>query len=101
MPPPSPRPAPSRGMGLLDPEALRGAYDVYHRTPRHALVVALRRHFKGLRPDRCFALAPLALGAANIYVRQCQALLSPQERCPSGLLDAWTWWFNLHQPDQG
>ena len=100
--PPQPRiPAQSRGMGGLDPGDLRGAYNVYHSTPRHTLVDALLGHIQGLRPDRSFAPAPLRRGAVNIFLRKLQAPLISQERTRNDLLVRPIWWFNLHQPDKG
>ena len=61
MPPPPPQP---RDIGPLDLKKLRGAYDVYHRKPPHALVNALWGPLKGHHPNRRFAVAPLLHGGA-------------------------------------
>ena len=39
-------------------------------------------------------------GATNVYVRQLQTLLSPEERVPEDFVNVWMWWFNLPRPDQ-
>ena len=37
----------------------------------------------------------------NIFLRQLQALVTPGTQIADDLVDAWIWWFNTHQPDQG
>ena len=99
MPPQPPRPPQSGEPPGL--EELRRPYDVYHSTPSHNLLGALRAHFHDVRPERRFAAALLPHGATNICVRQLQALLIPGKRTPNDLIDLWIWSFNHQQPDQG
>ena len=35
------------------------------------------------------------------FVRQLQALITPRMQMADDLVDAWIWWFNASQPDQG
>ena len=99
MPLPPPRPAHSRDpLGLKE---LRTIYGVYHSTPSHDLVEALRAHLHHIRPDRRFAAALLPHGATSICVRQLPALLTPGQRTPDDLIDVWNWWLNYHERDQG
>ena len=83
MPPPPPRPAQPRDGGPLDRGGLPGGYDVYHSTPPHALVDALRGRFQGLHRNRPFAMALLPHGATSVQVRQLQVLVRPVERAPT------------------
>ena len=37
----------------------------------------------------------------EIVVRQLPALVTSGTQITDDLVDAWIWWFNTHQPDQG
>ena len=37
----------------------------------------------------------------NVCVQQLQALVNPWTQITDDLVDAWIWWFNTHQPNQG
>ena len=66
------------------------------------LVAALRRHLQDVNPNRLFAVVPLPHAAStDISVRQLHALVTPGMQIADDLVDAWIWWFNFNQPDQG
>ena len=47
-------------------------------------------------------MVPLPHAATTeVFVRQLQALVTPGTQITDDLVDAWIWWFNTHQPDQG
>ena len=61
------------------------------------LVSNLRRHFQHFHPGRLVTTVPLPQGTIPIYVRHIQTLLNPGESMLDDRIDAWIWWFNLHQ----
>ena len=102
MPPPTPRPPQRRNTGPFDDVDLRALYGIHATTPSSKLVAALWEHLQGLNPSRLFAVVPLPHAATTeIFVRQFLALVTPGTQIPDDLVDAWIWWFNTHQPDQG
>ena len=59
-----------------------------------------------VRSSRClsglFAVVFLPHTAStDISVRQLQALITPRLQIADDLVNAWIWWFNVNQPDQG
>ena len=53
-------------------------------------------------PPRLFAVVPLPHAVTTeIFVRQLQALVTPEAQVSDDLVAAWIWWFNTHQPAQG
>ena len=65
-------------------------------------MAALREHQQHVNPKRLFAVVPLPhVATTDIFVRQLQALVSPGTQITDNLVDAWIWWFNTHQPNQG
>ena len=53
-------------------------------------------------PTRLFAVVPLPHAAStDISVRRLEALVIPEMQIADDLVDAWIWWFNTNQPDQG
>ena len=47
-------------------------------------------------------MVPLPHAAStDISVRQLQALVTPWMQIADDLVDAWIWWFNFNQPNQG
>ena len=101
-PPPPPRPPQRRKTDLFDEEELRAIYNIHANTPLCGLVAALRGHLQGVNPNRLFAVVPLPHAASSdISMRQLQALVTPGLQIAYDLVDAWIWWFNFNQPDQG
>ena len=102
MPPPPPRPQQRRNTGPFDDAELRALYGIHATAPSGELVAALREYLKDVNPSRIFAVVPLLHAATTeIFVRQLQALVAPGTQITDDLVDAWIWWFNTHQPDQG
>ena len=102
MPPPTPRPSQRRNMGPFDNAELRALYGIHATTPLREPVAALREHPQDVNPSRLFAVVPVPHAATTeIFVRQLQALVTPGTQITDDLVDAWIWWFNTHQPDQG
>ena len=97
MPPPPPRPPERRNTDHFDDAELRAVYDIHVNTPSSGLVAALREHLQDVDPNRLFAVA----ATTDIVVRQLKALVSPGMQIVDDLVDAWIWWFNANQPDQG
>ena len=102
MPPAPPRPPQRRNTDLFDGEELRAICDVHANTHPCGLVAALRRHLQDVNPNRLFAVVPLPHAAfTDISVRQLEALVTPGMQIADDLVEAWIWWFNFNQPDQG
>ena len=102
MPPPPPWPPQRRSTGPFDDAELRALYGKDASTPSSELVAALREHLQDVNPSRLFAVVPLPHAATTeIFVRQLQALVIPGTHIADDLVDAWFWWFNTHQRDQG
>ena len=65
-------------------------------------MAALREHVQDVNPNKLFAVVILPHAATtDIVVRQLQALVAPGARKADDLVDAWIWWCNANQPDQG
>ena len=65
-------------------------------------MAALRGNLQDINPNRLLAVVPMPQAAStNIPVRQLQALVTPGMQIAEDLVDAWIWWFNFNQPDQG
>ena len=65
-------------------------------------MVALWEHLQDVNPNRLFAVVCLLDAAAtDTSVWQLQALVTPGMQIADDLVDAWMWWFNTNQPDQG
>ena len=75
-------------------------YHIHANTSPCELVAALRRHLRGIDPNRLFAVVPLLHAAATNISVQLQALLTPGMQIADDLVEAWIWWFNFNQPDQ-
>ena len=74
---------------------------MHANTPSSGLVAALRENLQDINPNRLVAVVPLRQAATtDIFVRQ-QALFTPGTQIADGLCDAWIWWFNTNQSDQG
>ena len=102
MPPPAPRAQQRRNTDLFDEAEVRAVYDIHANTPSCGLVAALREQLQNVNPNRLFAVVPLPHAAStDISVRQLQALVIPGMQIADDLADAWIWWFNINQPDQG
>ena len=102
MPPPTPRPPQRRNTSPFDDAELRALYGIPATTPSSALVAAFRENHQDVNPSRLFDMVPLPHAATTeIFVRQLQALVTPGTQITDDLVDAWIWWFNTHQPDQG
>ena len=102
LPPPPPRPPQQRGAGPFDDAELRALYGIHASTPSSELVATLREHLRDVDPNRLFAVVPVPHAATTeIFVRQLQALVTPGAQVSDGLVEAWIWWFNTHQPAQG
>ena len=102
MPPSPPRPPQLRGTGPFDEAELRGLYDIHASTPWSELVANVREHLRNVDLSRLFAVVPLPHApTTQIFVRQLQALVTPGTQVSDGLIEAWIWWFNTHQPAQG
>ena len=102
MPPPPPGRPQLRNTDLFDEEELRAIYDIHGNTPPCGLMAALRAHFQNVNANRLFAVVPLPHAAStDISVRQLQALVTPVMQIADDLIDAWIWWFNFNQLDQG
>ena len=77
-------------------------YSIHATTGSSGLVAALREHLQDINPSRLFAMVSLPHAATtDIFVRQLQELVTPGTQITEDLVDAWIWWFNTHQPDQG
>ena len=102
MPPPPPRPPQRRDTDLFDEAELRTVYGIHANTPSCGLVAALQEHLQDVNPNRLFAVVPLPHAAStDISLRQLQALVNPGMQSADYLVDAWIWWLNSNQPDQG
>ena len=102
MPPRPPRPPQQTNTGPFDDAELRALYGIHATTPSSELVAALLEHLQDVNPSRLFAVIPLPHAATvQIFVRQLKALVTPGTQITDNLVDAWIWWFNTHQPDQG
>ena len=102
MPPPTSRPPQRRNTDPFDEAELRAVHDIHANTPSSRLVAALQEHLQDVNPNRLFAVVPLPHAAStDISVRQLQALVTPRMQIADDLVDAWIWWFNTHQLDQG
>ena len=102
MPPPPPRRPQQRGAGAFDDAELRALYGIHASTPSSELMATLREHLRDVDPNRLFAVVPLPHAATTeIFVRQLQALVTPEAQVSDDLVEAWIWWFNTHQPAQG
>ena len=101
-PPPPPRSQQRRNRGPFDDVELRALYGIHATAASSELVPALGEHLKDVHPTRLFAVVPLPHAATtNVFMRQLQALVTPRSQFTDDLVDAWIWWFNTHQPDQG
>ena len=86
----------------MDGEELEAIYDINANTPPCGLVAALQRHLQDVNPNRLFWVVPLLHATStDISVRRLQALITPGMQIADNLVDAWIWWFNFNQPDQG
>ena len=102
MPSPPPRAPQWRNMGPFDDAELRALYGIHATTASSELVAALREHLQDVNQSRHFAVVPLLHAATTaIFVQQLQALVIPGTQITVDLVDAWSWWFNTHQLDQG
>ena len=102
MPPPAPRPLQRRNTDPFDNAELRALYGIHATAPSSGLLAALREHLQDVNPNRLFAVVPLPHAATtDIFVRQLQALVTPDTKITDDLVDAWIWRFNIHQPSQG
>ena len=102
MPPPARRPSIQRNTDLFDEAELRAVYNIHANTPLCGLVAALRGHLQDVNPNTLFAVVPLPHAAStDISVRQPQPVVKPGMQIANNLVDAWIWWFNFNQPDQG
>ena len=102
LPPPPPRLPQQRNTDPFDDAELRAIYHIHATTPSSRLVAALREHLQDVNRSRLFGRVPLPHAATtDIFVRQLQALVAPRTQIADDLVDAWIWWFNANQPDQG
>ena len=102
MPPPAPRPPQRRNTDPFGDAELRALYGIHATTLSSELVAALREHLQNVNPSRLFAVVPLPHAATTkIFVRQLQALVTPGTQITDDLVDAWIWYFNTNQTDQG
>ena len=102
MPPQPPRTPQRRNTDPFIDVELKALYGIHATAPSSGLVTALREHVRDVNPNRFFAVVPLPHAATtDILVRQLQALVAPGTEITDNLVDAWIWWFNTHQPDQG
>ena len=102
MPPPPPTPPQRRNTDPFDDAELRAVYGMHANTPSSGLVAALREHLQDVKSKRLFAVVPLPHAATtDIFVRQLQALVTPQTQIVDDLVHAWMWWFNANQLDLG
>ena len=100
--PPAPRPPQRRNTELFDGGELWTIYNIHTDTPPCRLVAALQRHLQDINPKRLFAVVPLPHATStNTPVRQLEALITPGMQIADDLVEAWIWWFNFNQPDQG
>ena len=59
-------------------------------------------HLQDVDSNRLLAVVPLPHAATtDICVRQPKALVIPGMQIADDLVDAWIWWLNANQPDQG
>ena len=102
MPPPPPRPPQRRSTGPFDDAELRALYGIHATAPSIELVPALREPLQDVNPSRLLARVPLPhASTTKVFVRQLQALVTPGTQITDNLVDAWIWWFNTGQPDEG
>ena len=96
--PPQPlRPPQRRNTDLFDGGELRAMHDIHANTPPCGLAPV-----QEVNPNRLFAMVPLPHAAStDISVQQLKALVSPGMQIADNLTDAWIWWFNFNQLDQG
>ena len=93
---------PDQHKNLFDEAKLSAVYNIHANTPPCGLVAACRELLQDVNPNRLLAVVPLPHTAStDISVRQLQALVSPRMQIADDLVDAWIWWFNINQPDQG
>ena len=86
----------------FDDAELRALYGIHATAPSSGLVAALWEHLQSVNPNRLLAVVSLPHAATtDIFVRQLQALVTPGTQMTEDVVDAWIWWFNTHQPDQG
>ena len=101
IPPPFPRPPQQRGASPFDDAELSALYGIHASTTSSELVATLREHLRDVNRNRLFAVVPLPHAATTeIFVRQLQALVTPEGQVSDDLVEAWIWWFNNHQPAQ-
>ena len=101
-PPHPPRPPQRRDTRPLEDAELRALYGIHATTPSSKVVAALREHLQDVNPSKLLAVVPLSQAATTeIFVPQLKALVIPGTQITADLVEAWIWWFNTHQPDQG
>ena len=89
-------------MDPSDDAELRALYDIHATAPSSRLLAALQEHLHDVNLNRLFAMVPLPHPTTtDIFVRQLQALVARGTQIMDNLVDAWIWWFNTHQLDQG
>ena len=92
MPPAPPRPPQRRDIDPLEREELKTIYDIHANTTPRGPVGGLGRHLHDINQNRLFAVVPLPhAAAADISVRQLQALVTPGMQIADDLVDAWIW----------
>ena len=65
-------------------------------------MAVLRKQLLDVNPNRLFTVVSLPHAArTDIFVRQLQALVTPETQIADDLVDTWIWWLNANQPDQG
>ena len=102
MPPPPPRAPQHRNTDPFDDAELGALYSIDATAPSSGLVAALWGHVQDVNLNRVSAMVLLLHAATtDIFVRQLQTLITPGTQITDDLVDAWIWWFNTHQPDQG
>ena len=102
MPPLAPLPPQRKNTGPFDNAELKALYGIHATAPSSKLVAALLEHLQDVKSSRLTAVGPLPQAATTeMFVRQLQALVTPGTQITDDLVDAWIWWFDTHQPDQG
>ena len=100
--PSPPTPPNHRNGGPFDDAELSALYGIHATAPLSELVPVLREHHKDVETSRLFAVVGLPHAATTeLFLRQLKALVTPGTQLKDDLVDAWIWWFNTHQPDQG
>ena len=65
-------------------------------------MATVREHLCDVDPNRLFAVVTLPHAATTeIFVRQLQAIVTPDAQVSDDLVEAWICWFNTHNPAQG